>query len=63
MKKKGGVKKEVKNHGLKGPRCTGICPSNFLKKKMIKKVYCGKCIGNKKIGGKKEKNEKENSIV
>jgi hypothetical protein len=35
MKKKGGMKKEVKNHGLKGPRCMGTCPSNFffLKKK------------------------------
>jgi len=24
-------KEEIKNHGLKGPRCTGTCPSNFKK--------------------------------
>jgi hypothetical protein len=35
MVKKNGSKKEgerSKNHGLKGPRCTGVCPQTFLKK-------------------------------
>jgi len=31
VKKNGGGKEEIKNHGLKGPRCTGTCPSNFKK--------------------------------
>jgi hypothetical protein len=25
----GGLHVEQKNHGLKNPRCTGICPTNF----------------------------------
>jgi hypothetical protein len=35
VKKNGGKKEEEKNHGLKGPRCTGVCPQ---------KGYCGKYI-------------------
>lgn len=60
MKKSGYEPEEVRNHGLKGPRCTGVCPQTLGKFEQ-KIGYRGKCIKHKKLGGEKEK--MENKIV
>ena len=48
MKKSGYGQEEVRNHGLKGPRCTGVCPRTLGKFEQ-KIGYRGKCIKYKKI--------------
>ena len=48
MKKSEYEQEEVRNQGLKGPRCTGTCPQTLGK--FDKKLgYRGKCIKTQKI--------------
>jgi len=62
VKKNGCGEEEIRNHGLKGPRCMGTCPQTlekFDQNVASQEGYCGKCIENKNLGGEKEKNEKQ----